>query len=45
MEEVSETLSNGKPRVVRNGYLPEREILTGLSQVNVRVPRVRSRRR
>jgi putative transposase len=29
--------------VVRNGYLPEREILTGLGSVVVRVPKVRDR--
>jgi len=30
--------------VVRNGYLPEREILTGVGAVPVKVPKVRSRR-
>ena len=30
-------------RVVRNGYLPERKILTGLGEVEVRVPKARSR--
>jgi putative transposase len=29
--------------VVRNGYLPEREVLTGIGPVAVRVPKVRSR--
>ncbi len=29
--------------VVRNGYLPEREILTGVGPVSVKVPKVRSR--
>lgn len=43
LAEVSESLSSGKRRVVRNGYLPEREILTGLGQVKVQVPRVRDR--
>jgi transposase-like protein len=43
LEEVTEALSDGKPRVVRNGYLPEREILTGIGQVKVRVPRIRDR--
>ena len=33
----------GRQRVVRNGYLPEREIQTGLGGVAVRVPRVRDR--
>jgi len=36
-------LSGGKRAVVRNGYLPERAIQTGLGQVNVRVPKVRDR--
>jgi len=30
-------------RVVRNGYLPEREIQTGIGPVAVRVPRARDR--
>jgi transposase-like protein len=34
---------NGHQRVVRNGYLPEREIQTGISQVSVRAPRGRDR--
>jgi transposase-like protein len=33
----------GRQAVVRNGYLPEREILTGLGPVVVRVPKVRDR--
>lgn len=33
----------GRKTVVRNGYLPEREILTGLGNVAVRVPKVRDR--
>lgn len=36
-------LAGGKRAVVRNGYLPERAIQTGLGQVNVRVPKVRDR--
>ena len=35
---------NGRRAVVRNGYLPEREIVTGLGKVPVRQPRVRDRR-
>ena len=35
----------GRAAVVRNGYLPEREILTGIGPVPVRVPKVRSRTR
>jgi putative transposase len=33
----------GRQAVVRNGYLPERDILTGLGPVSVRVPKVRDR--
>jgi putative transposase len=33
----------GKKAVVRNGYLPEREVLTALGPVAVRVPKVRDR--
>jgi transposase-like protein len=33
----------GRRGVVRNGYLPEREIVTGLGPVAVKVPRVRDR--
>jgi transposase-like protein len=35
----------GRQAVVRNGYLPEREILTGLGPVAVRIPKVRDRSR
>lgn len=34
---------DGKAGVVRNGYLPEREIQTGIGPVKVRIPKVRSR--
>jgi putative transposase len=34
---------NGCQRVVRNGYLPEREIQTGIGQVAVKAPRIRDR--
>lgn len=33
----------GRAMVVRNGYLPEREVLTGVGPVKVKVPKVRSR--
>ena len=33
----------GHRYVVRNGYLPEREVLTGIGPVSVRVPKVRDR--
>ena len=35
--------NKGRQRVVRNGYLPEREIQTGIGNVLVKVPRVRDR--
>ncbi len=34
---------DGKVAVVRNGYLPERTLQTGVGAVSVRVPKVRSR--
>lgn len=37
------TDDKGCQRVVRNGYLPEREIQTGIGQVPVRAPRIRDR--
>ena len=33
----------GRQRIVRHGYLPEREIQTGIGAVSVRCPRVRDR--
>ena len=33
----------GRRQVVRNGYLPEREVQTGIGPVSVRVPRARDR--
>ena len=36
-------LTNGSKQVVRNGYLPERTIQTGIGEVAVKVPRVRDR--
>ena len=38
-----EKLPDGRQRVVRNGRLPERKILTGLGEVEVQVPKARSR--
>ena len=37
------TDSEGKPLVVRNGYLPEREIMTGIGPVDIKVPKTRDR--
>jgi putative transposase len=36
--------AQGRRQVVRNGHLPEREIITGLGPIAVRQPRVRDRR-
>jgi len=36
-------LPDGRQAVVRNGYLPERTVQTGLGDVDVRVPKVRDR--
>ena len=36
-------IAAGKARLVRNGYLPEREVQTGVGGLPVRVPRVRDR--
>jgi len=38
-----ERLEDGRAAVVRNGFQPERAILTGLGSVSVRVPKARSR--
>jgi hypothetical protein len=35
---------DGRARLVRHGHLPEREILTGIGPVAVKVPRVRDRK-
>ena len=35
---------NGRRQVVRNGYLPERKITTGLGEIEVQPPRVHDRR-
>lgn len=35
--------ANGRRAVVRNGHLPEREVVTGIGPVSVRVPKVRDR--
>lgn len=34
---------DGRAAVVRNGYLPERELQTGIGPVTVKIPKVRSR--
>ena len=40
---AEERLPDGRQRVVRNGHLPRREILTGIGAVEVKVPKLRSR--
>ena len=40
---AGQTDATGRAAVVRNGYLPEREIVTGIGPVSVKVPKVRSR--
>ena len=37
-------LDDGRLRVVRNGYLPERMLQTGLGDIPVKVPKVRDRK-
>ena len=36
-------LPDGRAAVVRNGYLPEREIQTGLGPVTVKIPKTRAK--
>ena len=36
-------LPDGRKAVVRNGYLPERSIQTGIGDVDIKVPKVRDR--
>ncbi len=38
-----EKMPTGEPRIIRNGYLPERPVQTGIGSIEVRVPRVRDR--
>jgi transposase-like protein len=40
---TDKTLEDGRQAVVRNGYLPERTVQTGIGDVEVKVPRVRDR--
>jgi transposase-like protein len=40
---AEDRLEDGRARLVRHGHLPEREILTGVGPVAVKVPRVRDR--
>src|SRR6056297_2645836 len=40
---ADDKLADGRARLVRHGHLPEREVLTGVGPVPVKVPRVRDR--
>jgi putative transposase len=40
---AGQRLEDGRQAVVRNGYLPERTVQTGVGEVEVRVPKVRDR--
>lgn len=42
-EHNSQKVGGDKPRFVRNGYLPKRDIQTGIGQMHVVMPRVRDR--
>jgi transposase-like protein len=42
-EHSSRILPDGKAAVVRNGYLPQRTVQTGIGDIAVRVPKVRDR--
>lgn len=39
----NERLEDGKKAVVRNGYLPERTVQTGIGDVEVKIPKIRDR--
>ncbi len=43
LEEHSHIEHGGKKAIIRNGFLPEREIQTGIGSVPVRIPKVRDR--
>lgn len=43
LEKFDHLTEDGKRAVIRNGYLPERTIQTGIGDVEVRVPKVRDR--
>lgn len=40
---AADRFEDGRAAVVRNGFQPEREVLTGLWPVSVRIPKARSR--
>lgn len=42
-EHATRRTEDGKAGVVRNGYLPERELQTGIGSVSVKIPKVRAK--
>ncbi|GEA21802.1 transposase [Vibrio harveyi] len=43
LAQYQNTLVDGKQAIVRNGFLPERTLQTGVGDVEVQIPKVRSR--
>lgn len=43
LDQFNDQKVDGKQRVVRNGFLPEREVQTGVGPVEVKVPKVRDK--
>jgi len=43
LEQHADTDSQGRRNVVRNGYQPEREVLTGIGRVKAQLPKTRDR--
>jgi len=43
LAKLSQPMADGRMNVVRNGYLPERGVVTGVGSVSVKVPKIRDR--
>ena len=43
IEQHQEQLNNGDKRLIKNGYLPERTVQTGIGDLPIKVPRVRDK--
>ena len=43
LSKFSDLQIDGKKAVVRNGYLPQRQVQTGLGNVDVKIPKIRDR--
>lgn len=43
LKQNQQALSNGQNKLIRNGYLPERNIQTGIGDISVKVPRLRDK--